>query len=104
MSKNHSKKIGGPSDIVELYNMTEQVLWSDIDRWNYDDTDQPLPPNYTIYTGLTLAQSFMAFIAIFVVHFFGLLIVKSLTVNHFWVKNHFNKFVHILKNMNIATP
>ena len=26
------------SNNLELYNMTEQVLWSDIDRWNYNDT------------------------------------------------------------------
>ena len=28
----------GLSSYLELYNMTEQVLWSDIDRWNYNDT------------------------------------------------------------------
>ena len=38
----------GPEDILELYNMTENVLWSDIDRWNYTDPFRPMPPYYTI--------------------------------------------------------
>ena len=89
---------------LELYNMTEKVLWSDIDRWNFDDLNHPSPPGYNLYTGLTLGQSFMAFVGIFVVHFLLILIVKSFTIDHFWLRNHYNKFVHILKNMNIATP
>jgi len=92
------------SGILELYNMTEKVLWSDIDRWNYNDVNHPFPPDYNLYTGLTLGQSFLAFVGLFVVHFLLLLIVKSFTVNKFWMRNHYNKFVHILKNMNIATP
>ena len=94
----------GPDDILELYNMTEKVLWSEIDRWNYDAPNKPVPPSYSLYTGITLGQSFLAFIGLFVVHFLLILIVKSFTADHFWMKNHYNKFVHILKNMNIATP
>ena len=94
----------GPSDILELYNTTENVLWSEIDRWNYADPSNPSPPNYTLYTGLTLRQSFMVFIGILVMQFLAILIVKTFTVNDFWRRSHFNKFVHILENMNIATP
>ena len=94
----------GPNDILELYNMTEKVMWSDIDRWNYDDPYTPTAPHYTIYTGLTLGQTFISFIGLFVLHFLAILVVKSFTIEHFWLKGHYNKFVHILTNMNIATP
>ena len=52
--------IKGPNDTLELYNMTEEVLWSDIDRWDYDNS---IPPGYTLYTGLTLGQTFLSFIS-----------------------------------------
>ena len=91
----------GAFDTLELYNMTEKVLWTDIDRYNYESST---PPPYTLYTGLSLGQSFITFIGIFVVHFLCILLLKSFTVDHFWMKNHYNKFVHILTNMNIATP
>ena len=33
---------------VELFNLTETVLWSDISRWNLTDPDHPTPPPYTL--------------------------------------------------------
>ena len=91
----------GPSDILELYNMTEKVFWTEIDRYNYTNSS---PPKYTLYTGLSLGQSFMVFIGLFVVHFLAILTAKSLTVDNFWMKKHYKKFIHILKNMSIFTP
>ena len=62
------------------------------------------PPDYSIYTGLHLKHSFLVFIGIFVIHFISILLVKTYTVDNFWFKNHFNKFIYILENMNIARP
>ena len=99
------------SDTLELYNMTEKVLWSDIDRWKYKDVYNPTsrsytfyPPKYDLYTGLDLGQTFLLFIILLMIQFLLLLLVKCFTVDNFWLRNHYNKFVHILENMNMAIP
>ena len=48
-------------DIIDLYNMTETVHWTDLDRWSYEDPKHPTPPHYSIYTVLTLQHTFIAF-------------------------------------------
>ena len=91
-------------DRLELFNMTEQVLWSDIDRWRYSDLSKPLPPHYSLYTGLALGEAFKVFIVIMGCHFIFIAIIKLITVENFRSCDHFSKFVHILENMNFAFP
>ena len=61
---------------VSLYNMTEEISWPSLDRWNYDDPQHPLPPPYSMYTGLSLQQTFVWFIGLFIFQIFLLLGVK----------------------------
>ena len=93
-----------PSARVELFNMTETVLWSQISRWNLTDPDHPIPPPYTLYTGITLGGTFKAFLGIMAVHFILVTLVKIFTVKSFRGENPFNCFVDVLENMNVPSP
>ena len=65
-----------PEDKIVLYGLNETIFWSELDRWNYTEPQDPQPPSYSIYTGMSLQETFLAGAALLVVHFIGLLIVK----------------------------
>ena len=65
-----------PEDKIVLYGLNETIYWSELDRWNYTEPQDPQPPRYSIYTGMSLQETFIAGAALLVVHFIGLLIVK----------------------------
>ena len=94
-------------DIILLNGMTREVPWTDIDRWEYSvflSTGDPQPPHYSIYTGLGLGNTFVAFIVLNVIQFITVTIVKILSVQSIKRDNWFNVFVHILENLNIPFP
>ena len=96
-----------PNEVhVALFNASEDILWTDLDRWNYDqDPKNPTPPAYTIYTGLTLKHTFFIFILLIVFHFTGTLLIKILTSRSFRSKEMmFSKFLHVLECLNICRP
>ena len=90
-----------PSDIIALNNMTRNVNWNSIDRWDYTDHDKPQPPPYTFYTGLSLGHTFTAFLIMMVLHFFAITVVKIITVKKTNKESWFNFMVHVIENMNI---
>ena len=94
----------GPDDEIRLKDMTERVYWSQLDRWDYTDPSKPLPPDYDIYTGLSLKRTFATFFMIGVLQCVLLFIVKMVFSKGFRRDNLFNKFVHVLENTNIASP
>ena len=65
-----------PEDKISLYGLNETIYWSELDRWNYSDPQDPQPPSYSIYTGMSLKETFIAGAALLVVHFITLLVVK----------------------------
>ena len=90
--------------------MNQTVLWGELDRWSYSDPDVPagsagMPPPYTLYTYLTLGQSFLAFLVITASHTLVMLIVKIATSREFrsW-QNLLGKFIHVIENLSLATP
>ena len=91
------------SDGLELHSMTRSVLWSELDRWDYSGTI-PLPPHYSLYTGLSLKWTFVAFALLFVCQFIILAVVKTCTSREFKGATIFNKYIHILQNQNIPFP
>ena len=93
-----------PLALVELFNMTEEIRWANISRWNQTNRDQPIPPPYTLYTGITLGGTFKAFLGIMAVHFILVTLVKIFTVKSFRGENPFNCFVDVLENMNVPSP
>ena len=64
---------------IELYNMTEEVAWSDLDRWSYENPQDPEAPHYTLYTGLTLQQTFTSFLVLLYFHLIAIMAVKIFT-------------------------
>ena len=90
---------------INLYNMTEEVSWSSLDRWNYDDPQHPLPPPYSMYTGLSLQHTFVWFIALFILQIFLLLGVKVQTSEAFRdKKDYFQKMAHLIQITNLPLP
>ena len=94
-----------PTDKIGLFGMTDSVLWSELDRWSYDDPDHPVPPPFSLYTGMTLKGTFWAFIGISLVHMIVTLGIKIFTSEEFSKKqDYFKKFIHILEHLNINFP
>ena len=90
---------------INLYNMTEEVSWSSLDRWNYDDPQHPLPPPYSMYTGLSLQHTFVWFIGLFIFQIFLLLGVKVRTSEAFRdKKDYFQKMAHLIQITNLPFP
>ena len=51
-------------DIIIVHNMTRNISWTSIDRWEYNSqaNKQHQPPHYSLYTGLSLGHTFIAFL------------------------------------------
>ena len=88
---------------IELYNMSEEVRWSDLDRWSYEKPQDPQAPEYTLYTGLTAKWTLAAFFVLLTFHLLAVFLVKMYTSVEFWRGKGtvFQKSVHILSNTNI---
>ena len=92
-------------DEIKLFGFTESIKWSDLDRWNYSDPSNPTPPNYSLYTGLTLKEYFYTYFVLLSIHFAAILVVKLCLARDFYnCKNKTNKLVHLLENQNAAYP
>ena len=99
-------KLIHPKDEVHLFNMTEKLLWSELDRWNYyADVNEPIQPPYTLYTGLTLKWTFVTFAFILFFHAVSMMVVKLLTSQEFREEgNTFNKLMHVVQNIHCSFP
>ena len=88
---------------IELYNMTEDVRWSELDRWSYENPQDPQAPEYTLYTSLTAKWTLATFFLMLTFHMLAVFIVKMYTSVEFWMGKGtvFQKSVHILSNTNI---
>ena len=93
-------------DEVYLYNLTEKVLWSELDRWNYyEDPQEPTPPSYSLYTGFTLKWTFAMFLVIMTFHALSMLLVKIFTSEEFKEdRNAYSKLLHVVENINCSLP
>ena len=95
----------GPDSKIELFNMTETVYWSELDRWDYSDPQHPTSPSYKLYTGMNLQETFAAFFVILIVQCMSLLVVKMKTSEEFRASGkYFEKFIHLIENVNFTVP
>ena len=79
------------------------VPWSELNRADYADPRQPLPPSYTLYTGISLGQAFGCFWLINGLNIASLIIVKLFTVPRLADrKNNLEIFIHAVENSNLA--
>ena len=60
-------------DKIALYGLNETIFWTELDRWDYTDPNNLTPPNYSLYTGLTLRETFIAFMCVTGVQFIAIL-------------------------------
>ena len=106
MRLDYARKFGvSPGDKIGLYGLNETVYWSELDRWSYGDAFNPIPPHYSLYTGMALNMSFVVFLAGSTVQFLILWFVKNRTSEGFRKGgNYFDKFTHVLLNLNFAFP
>ena len=88
------------SSHLYLHNKTP-VLWSHIDRWDYSAES---PPDYSLYTGLSLRQYFLLFLAILAVHTVCVGIIKLILVKDFRRASLMEKFSHSLQNVSMPQP
>ena len=95
-----------PTDKISLHGLNVTRYWSDLDRWDYSDPNNPTaPPSYSIYTGSTLEETFVAFIILSVVQICSLFLVKALTSEDFRRKGHYtNKMIDLVLNTNFSHP
>ena len=100
------KNLIHPKDQVQLFNLTETILWSDLDRWNYyGDPDDPTPPSYSLYTGFTLKWTFALFLVMTIFHVVSMLMVKTFTSKDYREDvNVYHKMMHLLENINCSIP
>ena len=92
-------------DSIILYGMKEQVRWGDLDRWDYSNSTEGTPPQYTEYTGLTLKCTFGLFFILTAAQFVTTLFIKIFTSNAFCRReNYLDKFLHLLLSLNLGYP
>ena len=73
--------------------MTEDVLWTEIDRVSYKDDGRYEPVNYTQYTGITLQQTLFVFTGLTALHFILNFIFKYFTSSDFKADTIFNQVI-----------
>ncbi len=94
-----------PNDQIKILGLNETLLWSDLDRWDYSDPNNPSAPLYSTYTLLSLKHTLFAGAGLLVVHILAILIVKLLTSPDFKSRGKLTKkCIHILDNVNHASP
>ena len=93
-------------DEVHLFNLTEPLLWKELDRWNYyGDIDEPTAPSYSLYTGMTLKWTFVTFIIMMVFHLVSMMMVKTFTSAEFKEdRNLYSKLMHVVENLQCSFP
>ena len=92
-------------DKISLYGINETIYWKELDHWDYSNPQDPAPPPYSIYTLFSLQTTFLAGAALMAIQFLLISIMKILTSPEFRRKrNYVNKFIHVLLNLNYATP
>ena len=92
-------------DKISLYGLNETIYWTELDRWDYSDPQNPSPAPYSFYTIFSLQNTFIASIALTIVQFLLIFSMKILTSPEFRRKGHYvNKFIHVSLNVNYATP
>ena len=93
-----------PTDILELNGLRERVFWKELDRTDWTDPDNPVFAPYTAYTGLTLGQTFFAFLVLFYLHLIAVITVKIITAESMRGAGKLELLRHCLENMNIPVP
>ena len=94
-----------PNDKIILYGLNETVFWLELDRWDYTNKNNPTPPHYSLYTLLSLKETFVYILILSIIQFMFIYVMKNYTSPDFKKELHrLNKMIHVLENMNYSTP
>ena len=92
------------NDVLELRGLNETVYWRELDRTDWSEPSHPIMASYTLYTGLTLEKTFIAFLVVNYLHFLAIIAVKVLTSDNIRKATKFDIVRHCLQNMNFPNP
>ena len=81
-----------------------KIPWNMIDRWVGKGTEFAEPPSYSLYTGISLGNYFILFLASIVLQAVLIFIMKMATSSSFKNAGLTKQIVHALENTNIPTP
>merc|ERR1719483_2069797 len=70
------------------------VAWADITRVDYSNPDNPKPPPYTIYTGLTSKEFFIIFLTMWLLQIFFIWLHNFLRSQAFKSLSAFDQIMH----------
>jgi len=87
-------------DLLYLFNKTP-VTWASIDRWDYPGGS---PPNYDIYTGTSIAQTFLIFLLLNVIQYATIFIAKLFTSPSFRKANKVKSIVNSMETSHVPLP
>ena len=94
-----------PHDKIVLYGLNETIYWSELDRWDYTHPENPTPPHYSLYTLLSLKDTFISLIILSILQFLVIYAIKEYTSIDFKKEKHrTNKIIHVLENINYSSP
>ena len=102
---NAEKGLITPEDPISLLGLNDTVLWSAMDRTDYSDPQYPVPPPYSLYTLLSLQETFILLIGLSFLQLFATWVIKVCTSKDFREEPYkTNKIIHLLENLNFASP
>ena len=94
-----------PVDKIRLYGLNETIYWSDLDRWDYTEPENPTTTTVSTYTLMSLQHTFIALIVLSILQFIAIFAVKIWISKDFRKECHWtNKGIHVLENLNFASP
>ena len=103
------------SEVVEQSPITSKFLdfgnappsslkWADITHVDYSNPDDPTPPPYSLYTGLTSKQSFIAFMSIWLLQIICIWIKNVCSSTSFTTLSFFDQILHSFQSVIVPTP
>ena len=80
------------------------VAWADITHVNYSNPDNPTPPPYSLYTGLTSKESFIVFMSIWLLQIICIWVKNSCSSTSFTTLSFFAQMLHSFQSVIAPTP
>ena len=80
------------------------IRWTDITHVNYTNPDNPTPPPYNLYTGLTSKHSFIAFVSIWLLQIICIWIKNVCSSTSFTTLSYFDQMLHSFQSIIAPTP
>ena len=80
------------------------IKWADITHVDYSNLDNPTPPPYSLYTGLTSKHSFIAFVSIWLLQIICIWIKNVCSSTSFTTLSFFDQILHSFQSVIVPTP